>query len=354
MSNDWITLQDAFKKETDVRENTNVSKLCTYGIKPLDDALICMVKNELVVIGADSGAGKSELAISIARTNIKRGKRVVLYYLEGGYQEAISRMKWRDIAEEYFLNYSRSGIDMDYRKWMLNIEKDKILKEIECKIWEKYKAEYKDNLFLYSSKQGMTVENLTSSLLDFHKLTPNEAGTGIGTKLDLDLIIIDHLQYFSLTKAESEIFEITEILRTVKNITDHFNIPVILISHLRKKTRDRGLPGQEDFYGSSNIPKMATTAITIASASQLNQDDMAKGMYPTYLRVVKSKIGIKPNYAFLVNFDLYKCCYAEDYEIYRLDSYGNVEKEPLQYHEQPKWVRKKPCAERGYKEENAE
>ncbi|MFA5388223.1 MAG: DnaB-like helicase C-terminal domain-containing protein [Candidatus Omnitrophota bacterium] len=356
ISNAWITIEDAFKKETDVRKNTDVSKLCTYGIKPLDDALICMAKNELVVIGADSGAGKSELALNIARTNIKRGKRVALYYLEGGYEEAISRMKWRDIAEEYYKNYPQLGINMDYRRWALNIEKDKTLETIECKLWEQYKTEYQNNLYLYSSKEGMTVGNLISSILDFHKLVPTgETGPFNTTeKVDLDLIIIDHLQYFSLTKAESEIFEITEILRTVKSITEYFKIPVVLISHLRKKTSDRGLPSQEDFYGSSNIPKIATTAITIASASELHQDEMAKGMYPTFLRVVKSKIGLKPNYAFLVNFDLHKCCYAEDYEIHRLDSYGKVNKKPLEDHERPKWGRKEPYAERGYKEVNAE
>ena len=339
-SNDWITLQDAFKKETDLRENTDVSKLCTFGIRPLDDALICMARNELVIIGADSGAGKSELAITIARTNIKRGKRVALYYLEGGYQEAISRMKWRDIAEVYYKNYSHLGLNMDYRKWMLNIEKDKTLKEIECKLWERYKAEYQNNLYFYSSKQGMTVDNLISSLLDFHKLVPNEElGSPFDTtgKMDLDLVIIDHLQYFSLTKSENEIFEITEILRTVKGITDHFKIPVILISHLRKKARDRGLPGQEDFYGSSNIPKIASTAMTITPSSE--KDDIASGIYPTYLRVVKSRIGIRSNFTFLVDFNLHKRCYEDEYQIYRLDNYGNIKTEPLRKDEQPKWAK---------------
>jgi len=356
MSNAWITLQDAFKKETESRKNTDVSKLCTYGIKPLDDALICMAKNELVVIGADSGAGKSELALSIARTNIKRGKRVALYYLEGGHQEAISRMKWRDIAEEYYKKYSQLGINMDYRKWMLNIEKDNVLDRIESELWERYKAEYQNNLFFYSSREGMTINNLTSSIVDFYKVVPageGESGSPFDTVdgMNLDLIIIDHLQYFSLAKPESEIFEITEILRVVKSMAENYKTPVVLISHLRKKTRDRGLPGQEDFYGSSNIPKIATTAITIASAAQSHQDDMAKGMYPTYLRVVKSRIGVKPNYAFLVNFDLHKCCYAEDYEMYRLDNYGNVSNKPLKDHEQPEWKKKKSYAERGCKEE---
>lgn len=336
MINDWIALQNAFKIETDIRENTDVSKLCTYGIKPLDDALICINRDELVVIGADSGVGKSEMGINIAQANVKRGKKVALYYLEGGYLEAISRMKWRDIIEEYYRNYSHLGIDMDYRKWALNINKSSVLKEIECKVWEKYKEDYKDNLFFYASKEGLTVDNFTSSLLDFHELRAADGGFGITGKVELDLMIIDHLQYFSLTKAESEIFEITEILRTVKGITDNFKIPCLLMSHLRKKAKDRGLPGQEDFYGSSNIPKIANTAITICPS--FKKDNMAFGIYPTYLRVVKSRIGVRTNYAFLVNFSLHKRCYENDYEIYRLDGYGNVNKDPLIKDERPKWA----------------
>lgn len=333
---DWKSLEDAFTDESETRLNTNINDLCIYGIKPLDDSLVCIAPNELVVIGSDSGYGKSEMAINIARTNIKRGKRVALYYLEGGYKEAISRMKWRDIADEYFKNYSHLGIELDYRKWMLNLLQNETLRKIESKIWERYKAEYKNNLFLYSAKQ-LNADTFMSSLLEFHKLVPVKDGSPfiMGGKMDVDLVIIDHLQYFSLTKAENEIFEITEILRKVKNITDNLNTPVVLISHLRKKTRDRGLPGQEDFYGSSNIPKIASTAITLTPSSE--KDNLQKGIYPTYIRVVKSRIGVRPNYAFLVDFYLDRREYADEYVIYRLDNFGNVASEPT---EKPRWTGK--------------
>lgn len=337
MDKNWILLEDAFKQETDIRDNIDISKLCTYGIKPLDDALVCMARNELVVIGADSGIGKSEMCLTITRTNIKNGKRVALFYLEGGYFEAIQRMKWNDICDEYYKNYTQFLIDMNYKKWALNQLKDKTLLEIESKVWEMYKKDYNNNLLFYSAKGGLDLDKFLSALLDLHKLIPNEAGIGLETKLDIDLIIIDHLQYFSLMKAESEIFEITEILKTVKNITEHFNVPVLLVSHLRKKTRDRGLPGQEDFYGSSNIPKISSTAITIANDTQ--KDNLGAGVYPTYIRVVKSRIGVKPNYAFLVDFNLHKRMYEDSYTICRLDNFGNILPD-IEKKEQPTWYNK--------------
>lgn len=337
--NDWISISDAFKDEAVSRADINVKDLCTYGIKPLDDSLVCINKNELVVIGADTGVGKSGIALNIARTNVKKGKKVAMYYLEGGYQEAISRMKWRDTCEEYYKNYSHLGLEMDYRKWSLNMIHSKTLMEIENKVWEKYKRDYKDNLYFYSARKGMTVDSFISSLLEFHKLVLTEDINpfNVQGKLCVDLVIIDHLQYFSLTKSENEIFEITEILRTVKGIADNFNVPVVLISHLRKKAKDRGFPGIEDFYGSSNIPKIASTAITLAPS--VKNDDIEKNIYPTYIRVAKSRIGVKPSYAFLIDFYLNERKYSDTYSIHKLDNFGHI-LEPLEEKEKPRWSRR--------------
>lgn len=342
MDKNWISLEEAFKKETNIRENIDISKLCTFGIKPLDDAFIRICKNDLIVIGADTGRGKSTMALQIAKTNVQKGKKVALYYLEGGYEDAIAQMKWQDIANDYYKNHSIKGINMDYRDWKLNINKNSLLQAIECKIWEEYKEKYKNNLFFYNSRRGLTVDDLINSLLDFYKLVPNDSPNPFETtgKMGLDLIIIDHLQYFSLTKPESEIFEITEILRTVRSITNVHNVPIVLISHLRKKSKDRGLPDQEDFYGSSNIPKVATVAITIAS--DIEDDSFSAGIYPTYIRIVKSRLGIRSNYAFAINFNLHKRAYEDIYKMYRIDNHGNIpdKDKPLTEDEKPKWARR--------------
>lgn len=349
INENWITLNDAFKDEAIKRADINIKDLCIYGIKPLDDSLVCIPKNELVVIGADSGVGKSEISLKIAQINAKRGKKVAMYYLEGGYIEALSRMKWRDITQEYFKNYFHLGIEMDYRKWSLNMISSPDIMAIESMLWDRWKKEYNNNLLIYSGA-GLTLDSFIASLVDFHKKEDTENPFDNKFSLDIDLIIIDHLQYFSLTKPESEIFEITEILKTVSSITKNFNIPIILISHLRKKARDRGLPGQEDFYGSSNIPKIASTAITLAPSS--DKDNLRDGVYPTYIRVAKSRIGVKPNYAFLIDFYLDRREYSDTYDIVRLDNFGNVAEQTLPPEQKPYWTERKKYAERGTETED--
>ncbi len=341
MSGEWLEFDEAFRREAEQRRDINSDKLCTYGITPLDDALVAIANNELVVIGADSGAGKSEIALHLAQHNAKKGKKVALYYLEGSYQEAIARMKWKDIADEYYTNYTHYGIDMDYRRWILNKNQDKLLLDVEAKIYEKYKDKYQNNIILYSTKDGLTLDMLISSLLDFHKfiLAPIGSPFSLTDEYDLDLVIIDHLQYFSLTQAENEISEITKILRTVKNITDNYHIPVVLISHLRKRSKDRGLPDQEDFYGSSNIPKISTTSIILSPAT--TNEDLSEGIFPTYLRIVKSRIGIRPNYAILVNFDLKKRKYDTCYQLFSVNEKGQIAPEPVTENKLPKWAKEK-------------
>lgn len=336
MSQDWIGWERAFQEEETKRLDINFNKLCNYGIKPLDNALLAIAKNEFVVIGADSGVGKSEMALEIARHNAKNGKKVALFYLEGGHIEAMQRMKWKDICEEYYKN--PCGIEMDFRKWALNMAVDKKIHDISAEIYENLKDSYKDNLFFYPIAQDFKIEELISSILDFHKLTESKFGPFAYEGLyDLDLIIIDHLQYFSLDQAENEITEITKIIREVKKITDHKNIPVILVSHLRKKGKDRGLPDQEDFYGSSNIPKISSTAITLSPFSQ--EDNLDANIYPTFFRIVKSRIGIRPNYAMLCNFNLTNRKYADKYQVYKINKDGHLFGEPLTTEELPKWAK---------------
>ena len=333
--------KQAFQDESQDRLDTKIENLCSYGIKPLDDALRCIRKKELVVIGSDSGLGKTEIALNIARHNADLGKKIAVYNLEGGHIEAIQRMKWRDMCNIYFDKYHELGIEMDYSKWIVNDNQNKFLMKLEAEVYNIYEEKYKENLYFYDVKGGLTLEDFLVSLLDFHDLETAFGATfedHIRKKgFDLDLIVLDHLQYFSLTNDENEISEITKIIRAVKDITEKYHIPIVLISHFRKKSKDRGLPDQEDFYGSSNLPKISTTSIVIAPAS--DKDDLAQGIYPTYLRVVKSRIGIRSTYAMLCNFDNKTKTYSNFYELYRVDSKGYVASESIPELELPKWAK---------------
>lgn len=336
----WKCWDEAWKEEHQRRTSADISKLCSFGIAPLDDAFAAIAKNDLIVIGADAGVGKTEMALQIARHNVLAGKRVALYCLEGGHEEAISRMKWRDLCDEYYKKHTHLHINLDFRKWFLNTlssEDFNFLDDLDNKLLNINQEKYQKNLMLYSGR-GLDVETFISSLLDFHTIKSEFSSIAKTSPFELDLIVIDHLQYFSLTKAESEISEITNILKTVKDITDNYGVPTILISHLRKRMKDRGIPDQEDFYGSSNIPKIASAAITITPC--FAKYDLKNNIYPTFFRVAKSRIGVKPNYAFLINFYLTTRSYMPKYQIFKIDSIKNsISSKPLEKSEIPAWAK---------------
>jgi len=105
---------------------------------------------------------------------------------------------------------------------------------------------------------------------------------------------------------------------------------------LAQEGKDRGLPDQEDFYGSSNIPKIATTAITITPDTK--DDNLATNIFPTFFRIVKSRVGLRPNYAMRCNYNLNTRSYEDKYQVYKLDSLGNILPELTQA-ELPKWAK---------------
>ena len=332
---DLILWKDSWDNETKEREGIIPKDLCKFGIKPLDDAMPFIQKNELVVIGADSGAGKSSLIVDIALHNAMSKKRVAVFYLEGGDKEFMARIKFKLIVASIAKKVGKNQY-FDYVTWKCNMITNPMFKEMEAMVSEQLKERLGDRLWVYEIEEGFKVSNLISSLYGFHSL---EEWIGNNGKIDLDLIIIDHLQYFELTGKESEIQQTTGILRELKQLTDRYQVPVILVSHLRKKNKDRGLPGQEDFYGSSNIPKIATTAIMISSDK--SKTDYSDKLYPTLIRFVKSRVGIRETYAIRVNYNLNIRRYEKEYTLHQILNDNQVSQEPIEYGKLPYWVTNK-------------
>lgn len=328
---DW---SEAWDNENKSRLKIDYKKLCSFGIKPLDDALIGILPTDLIAIGADSGVGKSELCLNMALYNAERGKKIALYFIEGGAEEAIARIKWKAIRDKYY-SEGHNTVDMDYRKWRMNMLQGTVLDKIEKDCMIDLLCKIEDRLQIYSFEEGFTVQHLINSLGYFRKQKV-EYGMHVNDGHDVDLIIIDHLQYFTLTNEKSEYQEVTDILMKVKDITINHKIPVVLVSHLRKKDKERGLPGQEDFMGTSNISKISSICITITPDYAF--DNYAEEIYPTFFRFAKSRTKISPSLAVRCNFKLLKGEYENSYEVYSLIN-DKPKENPLDILKLPKWAK---------------
>ena len=305
----FLDVGQAIQRQKRDLAKVDPDKMPKYSIKCLNDFLFGLFPCELVVIGADTGIGKTQMASDIARVNAMAGRKVYLISLEGAKNEIISRYKYEIIAREYFQD--PTGMPMSYPLYNANmlegIQKFESIAERELMQMEKC-------LKIYGKSETIfTIETLIQQM---------------GRITDADLVVIDHLHYFSMMDDTTEAQQLSDIMRKVKDLTQLHNIPVVLVSHLRRKSKDRKVPDNDDFYGSSNIAKIADTTILLSTLHSKEADNTC----PTVVSLGKSRNGHRTDIGFLVNFDTRIRTYEDNYELMKINPWKDpVVLDPAQY-----------------------
>lgn len=243
--------------------------LLSFGIEYLDHAMVGILKNDLILIGAGSGAGKTQTCCNIARANVEKGKNVHYIALEAEYLEIERRIKYQLFAKHFFMDPNRPAISISFQNWMLGdfIE--------SCVAYEALAAkeflETYGTLFTFYKSNKFDIDDLIRTVTECSDET--------------DLIILDHVHYMDLDD-NNENRAIKEIAKTARDLALEMGKPIILVSHVRKSDRGSNsfAPGLEEFHGSSDLYKIATKAITIGPGA-MTQD----GQIETYFRIVKNR-----------------------------------------------------------------
>ena len=156
---------------------------------------------------------------------------------------------------------------------------------------------------------------------------------------DVDMVVIDHLHYFEFLSG-LEHSEITDIMKSVKMLTDKYRIPIVLVSHLRKKNKDRTFPDDDDFHGSSNIAKQSNTNIIISPVTLSEfpyAEQVETNRFSTGIRISKARSGIQRKLIGVVDFDLTTRSYCDAYKIAEIRR-DSIEPLPRDYY--PGWAKK--------------
>jgi replicative DNA helicase len=197
--------------------------------------------NDLVVLAARPGAGKTAIAIHMAKRASIRGYKVALFTLEMGEAELTDRM----IVGE-------SGID---------------------------KNEYKSGRI--SAEDLLKAENAAFNhliKLDVYiNASPRQTALTIANKLRslkkrglCDMAIIDYLQLMkSPTKGRSRDEDVGEATRELKLCTKELNVPIILLSQMNREVEKRKdkVPVLSDLRESGSIEQDADMVIFIHNPS---------------------------------------------------------------------------------------
>lgn len=293
-------------------------RLLSFGNTFLDDSLLGIRPDDLVLVGAPSGVGKTQFCVNVALANVTAGKRVHFFALEAGEYEIERRLKYQIIAEQFYSNPARPNLGRPLRfdEWEVG-EFDEVLKPYE-EMAEKYCSNMFTNLHTFYKGEHFDV----SQLIEFVTFVQD----------DTDLIIVDHVHYFDWDD-QNDNRAIKEIAKTARDLCLRAEKPIVLVAHLRKRDKQNAelAAGLDEFHGSSDLTKIATKVITIAPGGPAEN-----GGYLTYVRTPKNRHSSSSSrFIAQMIFNEKQGGYEKEYKVGWANSikFGEVEPSKL-----PSWV----------------
>jgi hypothetical protein len=242
--------------------------LMPFGIPFLDVTLTGLLPTDVVLIGAGTGVGKTEILTTIGGNLATMGKNVYFFALEAEEGEIERRRKFCHIMELY---HRDGGTEpASYQEWRMS--KLPFLFDYENKasaMMERYAT-----FHTYYRQREFTLQM-------FENLFAELEGKA-------DAVLLDHCQMFHI-EGENENKGISDIMLKIKDMSQILRIPVILVSHLKKisKKEKTLLFDISDFHGSSNLSKIATRVVALANGGI----EPTTGHTITYLKILKNRLG---------------------------------------------------------------
>ena len=280
-------------EELHERKNSTHKPLC-FGVPYLDDALFGIAKNDLILLGAETGTGKTDFATNVALENSQRGARVNYIALEAEDKEIERRVIYGLACR---ICRKRDEVPPRYSEWRMSRGDSMPLATAEATA--DFMRECK-SLATYYKSSRFAAEDLRKLVLS--------------VKDGTDLLIIDHLHYVDIDDA-NENRGVRDLVKTLRDIALGIGKPVLLVAHLRKrdaKSKQIG-PTIDDFHGSSDTAKIATRAILLSPARCMRSESME--VANTFIQVVKDRYeGARPYFA-LASFGLRARRYGSRYTL---------------------------------------
>lgn len=285
----------------------------------LDDVLRGILPHDLILIGAPSGIGKTDLALNIAVNNAMAGRRVNYFALEAEPLELERRTKFSMLSREVYRTHHSRRQEMNYTDWLLGACEEicgPFNRQIDAEILATL-----HNLRTYYRGAKFDAADLERWILKVHQQS--------------DLLIVDHLHYID-DDSDNEARSLGDTVKTIRDVSLRIGKPIILIAHLRKRdSRGKQIMSTiDDFHGSSNITKICTQAVIIERATSIQGQRWHQS--PTFFQVVKDRRGGKPREIAVSMFDLRTKNYANHYTLGRLEG---GEWQEIDTNDRPSWAR---------------
>lgn len=304
----------------------------SFGVSYLNCALGGIFPNDLILLGAKTGAGKTSLGTLVAMHNARLGKRVHYLALEAEEAEIEYRILYRVVVDAMYRAHCQEAVlqRLNYLDWYAG-RLDDITATFEYQLEEQLREQYKTLRTFYRARDfgGLQMERLL-----------------LAVQHETDLIILDHLHYVD-SDDPNENRGYKSIVKKIRDAALTIGKPVIVVAHVRKGERKAValLPGLEDFHGSSDVPKISTKAIMIGRAP--TPEATPRHLSPTYMQALKCRPdGSRTRYVGLAHFNARKNGYESEFQLGVARLAGEVERfEPVLVKDYPGWAQADPFEE---------
>lgn len=242
------------------------------GYIDLDQQLTGLHGGELLILAARPGVGKTSLAMNIAmHIAMKENKAVGIFSLEMPSDQLLMR-----------LLASSARVDMK------KLRGGRLTPHDEEKFQEVAGALFNAPLYI-DDTGGLSPFDLRAKA---RRLKQKHS--------ELGLLVIDYLQLMHQKgKVESRQLEVSEISRSLKQLSKELNVPILALSQLNRKVEERkdGKPMLSDLRESGAIEQDADVVMFIHREDQSNgeggggEEQLNRGAIPCELIVAKQRNG---------------------------------------------------------------
>lgn len=222
-------------------ENMNEDDVIKYHVPILNNILKGIYPTDLITIGADTGAGKSQFIGDLAYSACEQDKRVAYFDLENDEGDLILRQ----VAK--LLSVQTGKIISVNKLRTKEIFEDDLLGDKAMAVFERVHNNIDGNMMFYKNEKIPSLEDFLKCI----EVLRNGKGC--------DLIILDHLHYFEMNDKDVQAIHLGKIMRELRQLTKS-GIPVVVASHLKQR-QNKGDPTNYDLFGSSNIAKESGVVI---------------------------------------------------------------------------------------------
>ena len=270
-TSEFRNIQDVvFKAQSDLEklsENKNEITGVATGFYEFDKVTSGLHENELIILAARPGMGKTAFALNIA-TNVAKNtkKNVAIFNFEMSAEQLVNRM-FSSLGQINFSKFRNGNFNND--EWVRLSESVSILADTNIKI---------------DDTPGSTISDIRSKC---RRLASTEEG--------LALVVIDYLQLItgSAKNANNRQQEVSEISRGLKMMAMELHVPVIALAQLSRAVEGRPdkRPMMSDLRESGSIEQDADMVGFLYRDDYYNKEAMNNDVGITEFIIGKNRSG---------------------------------------------------------------